>query len=134
MIVVDTNVVAYLLLPGARTPEAEAAFHNDPDWAAPMLWRSELRNVLALYLRRAEFALSRAVAIMDQAEKLMRGREYQVAAERILAAAAQSTCTAYDCEFVALAQELGVPLVTTDSMILRQFPATAVALGRFAKT
>ena len=51
MIVVDTNVIAYLFLPGEYTPLAERLLQKDPDWVAPVLWRSELRNVFALYVR-----------------------------------------------------------------------------------
>jgi predicted nucleic acid-binding protein len=35
---------------------------------------------------------------------------------------------AYDCEFVALAQYLNVPLVTADKKILREFPEVATSL------
>ncbi|MCP9821885.1 type II toxin-antitoxin system VapC family toxin [Cyanobium sp. L1E-Cus] len=52
MIVVDTNVLAYLLLPGPKTSLAEALLLEQPRWTAPPLWRSEWRNVLSGYLRR----------------------------------------------------------------------------------
>ena len=45
MIVVDSNVLAYLYLPGEHTAEAEALLVREPDWAAPVLWRSEFRNI-----------------------------------------------------------------------------------------
>lgn len=49
MIVVDSNVLAYLYLPGEYSTAAEALLEQDSDWAAPILWRSEFRNILAGY-------------------------------------------------------------------------------------
>jgi predicted nucleic acid-binding protein len=68
---------------------------------------------------------------MDQAIDLMRHREFDVSSLQVLELAAASTCSAYDCEFVALAQDLGVPLVTVDRQILDQFPQIAVSLDSF---
>lgn len=132
MIVVDTNLLAYLFLTSEHSAEAEQALRADPEWSAPFLWRSEFRNVLAHYLRRDLLSLQEAGSIMDAATSLMRGREYQVVSHRVLSLAAASACSAYDCEFVALAQDLGVPLVTANRELLQQFPDVAVPLGRFA--
>ena len=131
MIVVDTNVIAYLLLPGDRTSQARAALRQDSEWVAPLLWRSEFRNILALYLRQKHLSLDDALQFMREAEMLMQGGEYTVASSGVLGLAASSQCSAYDCEFVALAQELGVPLVTSDRRMLAKFPATAISLNRF---
>ena len=132
MIVVDTNVIAALYLSSDRAAQAEYALLRDPEWAAPLLWRSELRSVLALYLRKGMLALADALAIMDEASRLMRDREYEVVSFQVLRLVANSTCSAYDHEFVALAQDLGVPLVTTDRQVLEQFPGLAVPLEAFA--
>jgi len=129
MIVVDTNVLAYLWMPGVRTAQAERLFRSDPDWNAPLLWRSEFRNVLAGCLRRGDMNLGTALQIADEAEGQMRGREFSVPSAQVLARVEASDCSAYDCEFVVLAEELGVKLVTSDEKLLRSFPRVATKLG-----
>lgn len=133
MIVVDNNVLVYFWLPGDFAELAEAAKDRDGSWAAPILWRSEFRNVLAGYLRRKDLTEAEANAAYLNAQKDLGAQEYTVPTEWIIKLVLASDCTAYDCEYVALAQDLGVPLVTTDKQILRAFPKTAVALQRFAR-
>lgn len=131
MIVVDTNIIGYLFLTSDRSLRAEQAFRKDPVWVAPLLWRSEFRNMLALYLRQGLLSLEDAHQIMDEATRLMRGMEYEAASLRVLTLVASSSCSAYDCEFVALAQDLGVPLVTVDRHIPDQFPEASISLDTF---
>jgi len=131
MIVVDTNLICYLYLTGERSPQAEQALIKDPNWLAPLLWRSEFRNVLAQYMKRNLISLREAHHIMGRASQLMNGREFDVISYQVLNLANASSCSAYDCEFVALAQDLGLPLVTVDRQILDQFPRTAVLLDKF---
>lgn len=128
MIVVDSNVLAYLYLPCEYTQAAEALLERDSDWAAPMLWRSELRNVLLGYVRREQLTLTQATAIQAEAEDLMRGAEYEVDSRSVLELAEKTDCSAYDCEFVSLAMTLGTRLVTMDRRVLRAFPETAMGL------
>ncbi len=134
MIVADTNLLVYLLMAGEHTQSAEAVFARDPDWCAPRLWRSEFRNVLAHYVRRGGLTLETAREIMAAGEDLLEGREYEVSSDAVLARVARSSCSAYDCEFVALAEELGARLVTSDAEVLAAFPATAVHPAEFAKS
>jgi len=47
---------------------------------------------------------------------------------------AASTCSAYDCEYVALAEDLKTTLVTTDKQILSEFPMLTKSLKAFAET
>jgi predicted nucleic acid-binding protein len=131
MIVVDTNIIGYLYLAGDRSAQAEQVLLKDPDWSAPLLWRSELRNVLALYIRKNLLSLEDAQQIMGEAIKLLNGREYDVVSHQVLRLAATSTCSAYDCEFVALAKDLDLPLVTTDQHILSQFADITISLDTF---
>ena len=132
MIVVDTNVIAYLFIQGARTTQAERVLKADADWAAPFLWRSEFRSVLALYIRKGLLSLADTQLIAQEAEALMRGREYEVSSAQVLNLAAHSPLSTYDCEYVALGQDLGVPLVTSDHRLLKAFPATAITMETFA--
>ena len=133
MIVVDTNVIGYTLLASERSRLAEQALVIDSDWAAPMLWRGEFRNVLAQYLRKGRLGYSECLRIMDEAASLVGGREFIVQTGRVFELVASSTCSAYDCEFVALAQDLGVPLVTVDRQVLNNFPADAIDLTEFVR-
>ncbi|PSB38491.1 VapC toxin family PIN domain ribonuclease [Aphanothece cf. minutissima CCALA 015] len=128
MIVVDTNVVAYLLLPGPRTELAEALRRQDRQWAAPPLWRSEFRNVLTQHVRRDLLKLPAALALMQKAEVLLSAHEQAVASEHVLHLVSTSTCSSYDCEFVAAAQQLGVALITEDRAILAAFQDVAQSL------
>ena len=134
MIVVDTNIIESLFLSSERSPQAEHTFRKDPQWVAPLLWRSEFRNVLAYYIRKGILNLGDSQQILDAATELMRGQEYEVASHLILSLVATSTCSAYDCEFIALAKDLHVQLVTVDKQILEQFPDVAVSLEKFVST
>ena len=124
----DSNVLAYLYLPGEYTARAEALLKRDSDWAAPILWRSEFRNILTGYMRRGALMFEQACSLQREAEALMAGSEFDVDSLKVLELARDSDCSAYDCEFVALAMKLDVKLVTMDSKLRRAFPSHAVAL------
>lgn len=131
MIVVDSNVLAYLYLPGERTGTSEALLEREPEWTSPVLWRSEFRNILAGYLRRKTLSFEQAVAIQEEAEKLLDGNEFEVDSAGVLELVNASDCSAYDCEFVFLAKKLAVPLVTVDRKLLKAFPEQAITPEEF---
>jgi predicted nucleic acid-binding protein len=93
MIVADTNIISYLLLPTVFSDKASQLYQSDPEWAAPVLWRSEFRNVLALYLRKKLVTLAEALVIQEEAEALMRDREFTVPSVSILSLTDSSTCS-----------------------------------------
>jgi predicted nucleic acid-binding protein len=131
MIVADTNIISYLFLPTVFSDRASQLYQKDADWTAPSLWRSEFRNVLALYIRQQILTLAEALVIQDEAEALMADHEFTLPSVSILSLTDSSRCSAYDCEFVALAKQLSVTLVTEDKKILREFPDVAVSLDGF---
>ena len=128
MIVVDSNILAYLYLPGDFTAAAEALLEKQSKWSAPVLWRSEFRNILAGYLRRKTITFERAHSIQIEAMNLMSGAEFEVDSLAVLELVRDSDCSAYDCEFIALAMQLKCKLVTMDGKLLRAFPMHAVSL------
>jgi len=131
MSVADTNAIAYLFIEGDHTARAKVALRKDPDWVAPLLWRSEFRSLLVSYLRKGQLTMGQALQFVREAEILMQDGEYEVSSSQVLSLAGGSQCSAYDCEFVALAQQLGVPLITSDSTILDDFPSTAISLNEY---
>lgn len=128
MIVVDANVIAYLLIPGSHTQRAESWLEKDTQWVCPRLWRSEVRNILATYVRAGQMDLIDSIALFNRAEMLIGKHEYEPETHEVLRLSANSRCSAYDCEYIALAQYLGVPLVTADAKLRKAFPEHTVAL------
>ena len=131
MIVVDTSVIASLWVPNDMEELAYEVLRKDPDWVAPLLWRSELRNVLALYLRKNILELSTILQSMLEAEQLMETSAFEVNSTQVLELVYKSSCSSYDCEFVALADDLSVKLITFDSQVCREFPEIAVHPKKF---
>ena len=58
MIVADANTLAYVWLPSLYSEEVEALLTNERQWAAPFLWRSEFRSILAKYLKANYYSFS----------------------------------------------------------------------------
>ncbi|MDE1998533.1 MAG: type II toxin-antitoxin system VapC family toxin [Burkholderiales bacterium] len=128
MIVVDSNVMAYLYLPCEYTVAAEALLERDSEWAAPVLWRSEFRNILAGYLRRKTISFEQVCSLQAEAESLLDGLEHEVSSRDVMELVRDSDCSAYDCEFIALANKLETKLITMDKKLLKAFPNVAMSL------
>lgn len=131
MIVVDTNIISYLYLSTKQTGLVEQVLRKDGRWAAPLLWRSEFRSVLALHLKKNIISIEKALAIQQEAEDFLQENEFEVPSTQVLNLVAASSLSAYDCEFVALAQALDSPLVTADKQIIRDFPRTTYSPRQF---
>jgi len=109
-------------LPSDHTELSEQLFQWDPEWIAPVLWKSEFRNVVILYLRKKLIDLPEAIQITEKAENQMKEREFHVNSVQVYNFADKSDCSSYDCEFVSLAEDLDIKLITIDKKILRAFP------------
>lgn len=132
MIVVDTNVIASMWVPNNMDEWVYKVLKKDNDWIAPLLWRSEFRNILSVYLRKSILDLPVVLQAIEEAEQLMDAKEFEVNSTQVMSLVSDSSCSAYDCEFVALADDLNIPLVTFDKKIIREFSNIAISPKKFA--
>lgn len=127
MIVVDTNVVAAFLLKTVKAESAERLWWSDSEWHAPVVWRSEFRNVVLAYYRKGFLTLQRFERILRHADLVLpKWRVHEMPDAPVLELGVQSGCTAYDCEYLVLAQTLSVPLATWDKELISKFPEQAI--------
>ena len=131
MIVVDSNVIAYYWINGPLNEAAQQVWTKDPDWHVPFLWRSEVRSILTGYLRDGTLNARQIAQVMTAAEAAFSGREHLASSEMVFRIVGETSLSAYDAEFVALAQALAVPLVTADKVVLKAFPARARTMEAF---
>lgn len=131
MIVVDTNVIAYCWLNSKVSDVAQLVRREDPDWHVPILWRSEMRSVLSGFIRRKDLSLAQAQRVMASMEADLSEGEHIVRTEDVLRLVSETRLTAYDCEYVGLATQLGAHLVTEDREILQAAPAIARSMAAF---
>jgi predicted nucleic acid-binding protein len=134
MIVVDTNLLAYLLLPTPHAAQADAILLKDPNWIAPVLVHPEFHNVLLGAVRRKDIERQDASTLLDRAAEVITVPDGGIDGKAVLSLALESGCSAYDCEFVWLARDLRVPLVTADGQVLGAFPDTAMPADVFLRS
>lgn len=131
MIVVDVNILAYFSITGEKTALAQEAVRKDSNVVTSLLWRSEFRNVLVKSLRQGLMSLPEANAILLSVETRMKGRELHVNSFDVVRLAFENSCSAYDAEYVVLAKQLSVRLLTEDKEVLKKFPQIAISLQDF---
>jgi predicted nucleic acid-binding protein len=124
-------VIAYCWLNSPMTGLAQRVRVKDPDWQVPVLWRSEMRSILAGYLRDGSLSTAQACRVMRQVEEALAGCEHLVSSDAVLKVIEATRLSAYDAEFVALSKELSVPLVTEDKVVLKAFPEAALSMEGF---
>ncbi len=133
MIVSDTNLISYLWLSKYNFEIAEKIFSKDPVWCVPLLWKSEFRSVISKYLRAKLITKNECLEVIKLAENHLKESQYAINSDNVIDLILASNCSAYDCEFVSLAQQLDVPLLTFDNKILTEFPEIAVHPEHFLK-
>ncbi|MCC6210346.1 MAG: type II toxin-antitoxin system VapC family toxin [Burkholderiales bacterium] len=129
MVVVDTNVVAYLLIEGERTADAQTLYLQDPDWRSEGFLLVEFSNLLATYVRNGRLDASAAADLLANAESSLTGI-VNLPHSRALTLALELGVSAYDARFVAVARGLGTRLVTEDARLRQAAPAFTQTLAQ----
>ncbi len=128
MVVVDTNILAYLLIAGDRTKEAQALYAQDSDWHSEAFVLIEFCNIVATYQRMGDLSRNQAERLLKEAETCMRNLT-NVPHIAALRTAQQFTVSAYDARFLAVAENQGTKLVTEDAKLLAAAPALTRSLS-----
>ena len=134
MIVVDTNVIAYLMIEGEKTEMAQRTFRRDSNWVIPALWRHEFLNVLATFVHHGGIEMEQAADIWQRSTHLFSFAERDVDMLSALRLACRHDISAYGAQYVALAMELSVPYVTEDRQMLKTFPNITMSMQKFCES
>ena len=132
--VVDTNVVAYLLLGTATfVDESRACFERVATPLAPAHWEAELANVVWMALKAGVLSATDGPARLGLARRLgIESIAIATLSQGALLRAIESGVSVYDTLFVELAARSACPLVTFDKAVLKAFPDIACRPRDFA--
>ncbi|HXC64007.1 MAG TPA: type II toxin-antitoxin system VapC family toxin [bacterium] len=131
MIVIDTNVLAYKLLPesdAALRDRAKRLLEGDERILVPTLWRHEFLNILSGYLRAGLLDVEKATGTWYEACAFVESIEAEVDMARALELSKALGVTGYDAQFLALAEGANTVLVTEDKRLLRAAAGRAVSM------
>ena len=129
MLLVDTNVVVYLLIEGDHTKVAQKLHSRDPDRRSEAFLLVEFTNVLASSIATKRMTLSLAGDFLAKAVALFDGKLARIPHASMLAVAARHRVSAYDARFLALADQLGSRVVTEDVKLRAAAPALTQSLA-----
>ncbi len=129
MLLVDTNVIAYLLIEGDHTDAAQQLRRRDPDWQSEAFLLVEFTNVLASSIATKRMTQTLAEQFLAKAIALLDGKLSRISHASVLAAAVRHRVSAYDARFLALAETLGHRLVTDDKKLRAAAPNLTQSLA-----
>ncbi|MBS0448484.1 MAG: type II toxin-antitoxin system VapC family toxin [Proteobacteria bacterium] len=129
MFVVDTNVLASLLIDGPFSPAARSLLTADPDWHSEPFVLVELSNVLATQVRAGRLTLEAAQIALSHGAATMEGRLHPIEHAAALTFAQRYVSSAYDARYLAVAHGLGQRLVTEDAALRRKAPDLTCSLA-----
>ena len=129
MVVVDTNIVTYLLIEGDRTKQVQALFAKDSDWRSEAFLLVEFSNLLATFRRVQALSGEQTETLLAEAARRVR-ELLSVPNLRALRCAERYAVSAYDARFLAAADTLGTKLVTEDAKLRAAAPELTRSLAQ----
>lgn len=134
MIVVDVNVIAYLLIAGEKTADARAVRASEPEWVVPDLWRDEFLNILTTYVRQGGTSLEAAKELWQSAVVLFEGMEKTAGSSETLDLADRYDMSAYDAQYLAVAVDLDAMLITENKALVRAAPERCMTMPEYIES
>ena len=128
MILVDTNVLAYLLIESKPRKMAQELYGRDQDWHTEAFALIELTNVLATNLRVGSLPMPVCIDVLHEANKVVGASLHTVSNVEVLRVAQEFRISAYDARYIALAREIATPLITEDVKLRRAVPRWTISL------
>ena len=131
MIVIDANILIYALIECDNSRLIPQLQEKDADWRTTELCLHETLNVLATYQRRGVLTLEQCRELLRNASRFISVAKCEVNMEASLVAATKYGITGYDAQYVALAQNLAVPLITEDRKLRQAVPDVGISMQEF---
>ncbi len=134
MVLIDTNVLAYLLIAGEHTAAAQELWRRDSDWRSEAFVLIEFSNVLAHYVSLRRLRPGQAQKLLWEASHLLANRLARISHAEGLSVATRFRISAYDARFLALADQTRSKLVTEDATLRAAAPTLTHSLGEAIAT
>ena len=128
MVLVDTNILAYLLIEGDRTAAAQELYARDPDWRSEGFILVEFSNVLATQVRAKTLAREQGTRLLADARALI-PEPASVPHADALQTANQFGISAYDARFIVVAMQMKLKLITEDTKLRSAVPSWTASLA-----
>ena len=128
MVLVDTNILAYLMIEGDRTSAAQALYAHDPDWRSEAFILVEFTNVLSTYVRTKALTHKQGSELLAKAQAILPALA-SVQHAQALETATEFGISAYDGRFIAIAKQMKARLVSEDIKLRAAVPAWTVSLS-----
>ena len=116
MVLVDTNILAYLTIEGDRTAAAHQLFERDSDWCSEAFVMVEFSNVIATYVRTGALTQPQGTKLLAEAQAHI-PTLHNVVHAQALENAMQFGISACNARFISLAKQLKLKLITEDSKL-----------------